>query len=107
MDWIKNLYKQPVSFIAVPAFLLTIFCHFTIFGASLSITLFYLGLIFVFIKSGKFLISENPSNLGFLIFFAALFVADILSSSRSDSLSLLFSKTNSALVFGIIHSVGL
>ena len=92
MQWIKSLWNYELKFMSLSILLLVVTCHFTIFGASLSIVLLYLSFLFyTFNKRSEFIKIETVW-LGYLIFFLGLLVADILSENSKDSVALFFQK---------------
>lgn len=92
MEWYKNILTTDTKFLKLSIILLVITCHFTIFGASLSVVLLYLSLFAYWIIRKSFVTSAVQVWLGYAVFFAALLTADILSDKSADSVTLFFQK---------------
>jgi len=92
MNWFSSVLERDNKTMTVAVILLTIACHFSLFGASLGVVLLYVGVLIAWFKAKKISIPDVPVKWGFAAFFVSLLISGFFSTDSGDVLRLFFQK---------------
>lgn len=92
MTWFSTVWQRDDRTISIAVILLTVACHFSLFGASLGVVLLYVGVLVSWFRAKKITIPDVPVKWGFAAFFALLLISGFFSSESGDVLRLFFQK---------------